>query len=74
VTGAQALPLSLSILMLYGDMEKLTKLHVSIFALLTSTDCNSKFINMYVYIYIENCLKICQVYLDEFYIPCFFIN
>ena len=46
---AQALPLRLNVLMLYGNMKQLTKLHVSIFALVVWTDCSSEFI----------CLKIC---------------
>ena len=33
------------VLMLYDNMEQLVKLRVSIFALLTWTDCNSEFIS-----------------------------
>jgi hypothetical protein len=39
---AQALPLSLNVLMLYGNMEQLAKLHMSIFTLLVSTEYSSE--------------------------------
>ena len=39
---AHALPLSLNILMLYGNMQQLAKLHVSIFTLSAWTDCSSE--------------------------------
>jgi hypothetical protein len=41
---ASALPLSLNVIMLYGNVEQLTKLHVSIFALLAWTNYGSEFI------------------------------
>ena len=40
----QALPLSSNILMLYGNMEQLTKLRMSIFALLVWTNRSSEFL------------------------------
>ena len=40
---ASALPLSLNVLMLYDNMEKMTKLHVSIFALFAWTNYSSEF-------------------------------
>ena len=36
--------LSLNVLMLYGNMEQMTKLSVFIFALLALTDCSHEFI------------------------------
>jgi hypothetical protein len=38
------LPLSLNVLMLYGNMEQLMKLRVPIVALLAWIDCSSEFI------------------------------
>ena len=42
--GASALPLSLNVLILYDNMEQLTKLLVFIFALLAWTNYGSEFI------------------------------
>ena len=41
---AHILPLSLSVLMLYGNMEQMAKLSVFIFALLAWVDCSCEFI------------------------------
>ena len=42
----EALWLNLNILMLYGNMEQLTKLQLSILALLTCIGCSSEFIDL----------------------------
>ena len=41
---AQTLPSSLNVLVLYGNLEQLAKLSMSIFALLAWTDCSREFI------------------------------
>ena len=51
---AQTLPLSLNVLILYGDMEQMVKLNVFMFVLLTWTDCSRESIFF-------KCLKICWV-------------
>ena len=45
---AQALPLSLNVLMLYGNMVQFAKLCVYIFVLLAWTKCNNEFIIKYI--------------------------